>query len=499
MVFHKEECMELKAFVCPQCGAALTVDSTNTNIVKCPKCGSTIHIRYDSGENSDGRRTFTTPDGLAVASAVVPNNFELSASLLNRWQSEMIPFTTRIKANDNNGIILFSDSKELYHDVKNIFIKTIIGLVPNHTGNGYTSFRDDEELMNDFVSSFYNREFRLVSKTTLPSFMGTHPDAALQQLKSDVAVFDSFVEISSTLSNQRLESVLYRYESELDNGAKVVIFAGMDYEGGELLYGGDLLKGLNLEGIRENVGKIFSDTPGLNKLGDTISDVVKGKEKLTFSDMMSGGLIGKAMRRKNEAEAKPEPVKETKESSEEAVFGHPKRRVDQITFGAYRKYGCLCLAEKEEEALRIFLNFVATLLPDQGMAQKTNELISSKMAEIRQYVAQNQAIVAQKQQQLHALQMETSRKISEYSRSASDGLMDSWKRKMDSDTRISKARSEATLGVDTYTNRYGQDVSVSVGADHVYENQYGDVYGVSGNALDQDVLNDLKWTKIDKK
>jgi len=111
--------MELKAFVCPQCGAALTVDSTNINIVKCPKCGSTIHIRYDSGENSDGRRTFTTPDGMAVASAVVPNNFELNASLLNRWQSEMIPFTARIKANDNNGIILFSDSKELYHDTYN--------------------------------------------------------------------------------------------------------------------------------------------------------------------------------------------------------------------------------------------------------------------------------------------------------------------------------------------------------------------------------------------
>ena len=70
---------------------------------------------------------------------------------------------------------------------------------------------------------------------------------------------------------------------------------------------------------------------------------------------------------------------------------------------------------------------------------------------------------------------------------------------MESDSMISKARSEATLGVDTYTNKYGQDVSVSVGADHVYENQYGDVYGVSGNALDQDVLNDLKWTKIDKK
>ncbi|MBQ4595562.1 MAG: hypothetical protein IJB14_01205, partial [Firmicutes bacterium] len=102
-------------------------------------------------------------------------------------------------------------------------------------------------------------------------------------------------------------------------------------------------------------------------------------------------------------------------------------------------------------------------------------------------------------QQLHALQMETSRKISEYSRSASEGLMDSFRLRNESQDRISKTRSEATLGVDTYTNKYDQDVHVSVGADHVYENQYGDVYGVSGNALDQDVLNDLKWTKIDKK
>ncbi len=493
--------MELKAFVCPQCGASLTVDSTNTNLVKCPKCGSTIHIRYDSNDNNDGRRTFTTPDGVAVASAVVPGNFEMSASISNKWQSEMIPLTTRVKANDDNGIILFSDSKELYHDVKNIFIKTIIGLVPNHTNNGYSSFKEDDEIMNDFVSSMYNREFRLVSKTTLPSFMGTHPDAAAQQLRSDVAVFDSFVEIGSTPVNQRLESVLYRYESELDNGAKVVIFAGMDYEGAELLYGGDLLKGLNLDGIRENVGKLFEQTPGLNKLGDTISDVVKGKDKLTFSDMMNGGLIGKAMRKKNETQAKPEPdepIREVSRKNDEPVFGHPGRRVDQITFGTYRKYGCLALAEREEEALRIFLNFVATLVPDQGMAQRSNQMIDQKMAEIRQTVAMNQQIVMQKQQQLHAMQMETSRKISEYSRSASEGLMDSFRLRNESQDRISKARSEATMGVDSYTNKYGQDVSVSVGADHVYENQYGDVYGVSGNALDQDVLNDLKWTKIDK-
>ena len=79
--------MELKALVCPQCGASLTVQNTSTNIVKCPKCGSTIHIRYDNNDNADGRKTFVTPDGAAVASAVVPDNFELSASINNRWQS----------------------------------------------------------------------------------------------------------------------------------------------------------------------------------------------------------------------------------------------------------------------------------------------------------------------------------------------------------------------------------------------------------------------------
>ena len=54
------------------------------------------------------------------------------------------------------------------------------------------------------------------------------------------------------------------------------------------------------------------------------------------------------------------------------------------------------------------------------------------------------------------------------------------------------------MGTNTYTNTYGQKVDVSVVADHVYQNQYGNVFGVSGNELDQDVLNKYNWTKLDK-
>ena len=70
---------------------------------------------------------------------------------------------------------------------------------------------------------------------------------------------------------------------------------------------------------------------------------------------------------------------------------------------------------------------------------------------------------------------------------------------MASDSRISQARSEAIRGVNVYQNSYGQNVDVSVSADHVYENRYGDVYGVSGNSLDQNTLNELNWTEIYKK
>ena len=96
------------------------------------------------------------------------------------------------------------------------------------------------------------------------------------------------------------------------------------------------------------------------------------------------------------------------------------------------------------------------------------------------------------------MQAETSRMISENSRQASAGLMDSFNKRMESQDRISKEYSEAVRGVDTYTNSYGQTYDVDLAADHVYENRHGDVYGVSGTALDNETLNKLGWKDIDK-
>ena len=95
-------------------------------------------------------------------------------------------------------------------------------------------------------------------------------------------------------------------------------------------------------------------------------------------------------------------------------------------------------------------------------------------------------------------QQKLTQTLAQNSAAMSDMIMDSWNKKMASDSRISNNYSEAIRGVNTYQTTSGRPVEVDVTADHVYENRYGDVYGVSGSELDTDMLNRLDWTQLDK-
>ena len=54
-------------------------------------------------------------------------------------------------------------------------------------------------------------------------------------------------------------------------------------------------------------------------------------------------------------------------------------------------------------------------------------------------------------------------------------------------------------GVNSYTGLYGNTVECDVRAAYVYENQYGDIFGVSGNEIDKYIASMLNWTKLRKK
>ena len=146
--------------------------------------------------------------------------------------------------------------------------------------------------------------------------------------------------------------------------------------------------------------------------------------------------------------------------------------------------------------------YIAALSPDQSILLNSNskgmweQLAYENWVAAMQFANQLSAQARQGQIQAQQRAIEASRMIAQNSAQMSAGIMDSWNRKMASDSRISQARSEAIRGVNTYQTTSGRSVEVGVTADHVYQNNYGDVYGVSGSAPDQELLNRLNWTEI---
>ena len=146
--------------------------------------------------------------------------------------------------------------------------------------------------------------------------------------------------------------------------------------------------------------------------------------------------------------------------------------------------------------------YIAALSPDQSILLNSNskgmweQLAYENWVAAMQFANQLSAQAIQGQIQAQQRAIEASRMIAQNSAQMSAGIMDSWNRKMASDSRISQARSEAIRGVNTYQTTSGRSVEVGVTADHVYQNNYGDVYGVSGSAPDQELLNRLNWTEI---
>lgn len=96
-------------------------------------------------------------------------------------------------------------------------------------------------------------------------------------------------------------------------------------------------------------------------------------------------------------------------------------------------------------------------------------------------------------------QGELSKKISRNNAEISVGIMDSWNRRSNAFDRMSSNYSQAVRGVDSYTGLYGNTVECDVRADYVYENQYGDTFGVSGNEIDKYIASMLNWTELKKK
>lgn len=393
--------------------------------------------------------------GAAIAKAIVPEDFTCVAKIYPEDYNDFSTFRDAVLVYNNElGITIRSDSRVFWEEYTSFLTKqgaALGGLNPSNQGN----YREPEDLMLAYGKPSENAVLRPYARAVLPGWFAQNGQKLLDHMIQNVKDSDQLVtNVKTDIVNTTCQPILMKFVGQ-DDGKDIVVLVGCEFLGFE---------------YRNAINP-------LTVMGGTLG--------------LLGGLM--SMAQSNDA---------NKRSDGPVPFGHGKdygRQTEIIHWGYNRIYSCVTPPEHEAEATEAFLNFAASFSPDEALEQRRAQReYEISMAVIRQ----SNVIAAQaRQNQMLAQQraMETSRMIARNSAEMSAGIMDSWNKKMASDSRISAARSEAIRGVNTYQTTYGTPVEVSVAADHVYQNNYGDVYGVSGTAVDQDVLNQLNWTEIHQK
>ncbi|MBQ6654499.1 MAG: hypothetical protein IJM79_03130 [Erysipelotrichaceae bacterium] len=393
-------------------------------------------------------REFKDPQGRTLAYAAAEDGWLIGGALIDKVQSESVPFFITCHAIDTaHNIMIFGLTDEMYTTYVNKMIKAMLKSVPDVIWSSVRDFIEPEVFLRQFAESMAQMNLTATAQADLPSYIGNN----IQQAYNDMMEqYRQSFEIETQLgtptqaNNSLMKSFMVRYEGVAKSGVNSVVIAGMDYKGVEY----------------------YSSTSVLSAISPL------------------GGLVGGLLKNK-----------QAEKSSTQ--FGHGKP-CDAIDWGAANKFIVITPAEYEKEATEAFLKFVGTFhMADDLRRQFYQRVMERKQSRI-QTTLQYQRMAQQSMMNLQANQARLQQTLANNSAAMHNMIMDSWNQKMASDSRISAARSEAIMGVNTYTNSYGQNVSVDVTADHVYQNQYGDVYGVSGSAPDDELLNRLNWRELKK-
>ena len=384
--------------------------------------------------------------GNILAHAAIADGYVYGGSLVEGFQHENVPFfITAFAINNEKKIMIYGLSDEKYTTYKNSMMKTALKSMQDVRWNSIRDFIAPEDFLLQFAQALSMMQLTPVSEAVLPSFCGQNAQKAYESFMAEYdAAFQREASLGTPVkaNNVLVRSFMRKYKGISQGGGRCTVFAGMDYNGIEYY---------------SPMSSMMAVSPLL-------------------------GLLGSA-------------IKNKKAEKSSSVFGQGTP-CDAIDWGAKNKYLVVCPEEYENEAFADFIEFVQTFHMDNSLRQRYYELIGQRVQMRMQESIQFQQMAQASMQSLMANQQRLRQTLAENSAAMSNMIMDSWNQKMASDSRISVARSEAIRGVNTYTNTYGQTVDVSVTADHVYQNQYGDVYGVSGNAPDQELLNKLNWTEL---
>ncbi len=483
--------MNIKAYICPSCGAPLDVNY-DTTFTFCPHCGCKLHISYEgeaAPQNPDLRQFTDASTGTPLASAVVPPDYTLKGALNVQWQSDSVPFTATVQAvSPNHSTVLMSSSREVFEEYLNPMQKRMIASMSGAIKTGFQDFMEPEAYLQQYAQQVLKTPVIPVAKAALPSQFGKNLPGERNALLSFFQSHCININVRIEVANLVCDAILMKFSARLGN-RNVVVLAGADWQG--------------VEYFDANRGFAATMNPFSSPFSNAFSG--GGQEPKNFGQwFMQGGLVGQMQRNRRAAaqQAQQAQSQQRKQSSGPIPLGHARqygKHVDVIQWGSKRRYLMLAPVEKEQEATEVFLRFVGSLTPDPALTKQESALVE-QMYQTRVMEAQGLAAQAQQMRlQTMQRQMDLSRQIAQNSAEISAGIMDSWEKRSASQSRMSANYSEAVRGVNSYATSSGRTVECSVTADHVYQNRYGDTIGVSGNAVDPEVAVKLDWTELNKK
>ena len=393
-------------------------------------------------------KEFKDNNGITLAYASIPDDYIIGGILNNAIQSEHVPFTWSVHAlNQEKNINVFCLSEEKFYEYRSMMLKQSVKLLPNVIKTSIRNYEEPENYLRQFAEAVFGGPLNEVAYGNSPSLYNVNLQNSynnLGNLANTVASNEAQSGYQCNINNLTCKSYLVKYTG-VKEGVNYVVLGAMDFEGYEMKYPMN-----QMFGAFNMFGGLFGGNNNQNQTNQQHSD----------------------------------------------VLGHGD--CDMLEWGSKNRYLMIAPEAVEQEATETFVNFLSTLQMDNNLYAQFNNLIIQRMQQnmmqTAQYQAQTQANIQGNMYQ----QQKLTNMLRQNSQTTSAGIMDSWNKKMASESRMSQNYSEAVRGVNVYQNSYGQNVDVSVSADHVYENKYGDVYGVSGNAIDNDVLSKLNWKEIKK-
>ena len=441
--------MEIKALKCPSCGGSISIPP-GAVASYCPYCGTALQISYDTPKDADAPAGMTSiqdaRSGMMIGQAVIPEGWNVQGSYMQVKIDEITPIGTAMQAISPDGSMAIGmNHGEHFYDFT--YNGPLQLAAPR---SQWKDFLDPQDYLRALAEQITKSSVSVTSVGTLETAFNRNRAREAEKLVSRFEE-NAHIVLPNVQCDLRLQDILC--ESQI------------------------------IVGTYTNTGQPWVILMGADLFG------------LEYYDAAPMGTANRAM---SSGLRKLNPFAKKDTSTKPGGFGHAMaegKPVDVIEWGCKRMYYGVAPASSEQALSVAFRNFTQSFAQDPSIDHLLEQAHAQQVAREQASLSQAMNYAMASQRANMARQADISRTLSE----SSNIVMQGWENRMASQDRISHNWSEAIRGVDSYVTTDGRTVEHSVSSDHVYQNQYGDTVGVSGNGLDQETMNRLNLTELNKK